>query len=124
MVSFEGSEIKKYQALVLRKALILLERGIRPRRGWTWKYTLYAAGKITGKVYTKKTIAEAKLDLLRWATGMVLEELSPDAINIRQWNMPDLQAYFTPAQINQLYDGETIEVNKMFYTRILSTKED
>lgn len=50
-------QITVYQMLVIKQALKLLARGIRPNRAYTLKATLAAATRFTGRPYLRSRAA-------------------------------------------------------------------
>lgn len=58
-----------YQAMVLRSALELLSKGIKPNSAYTLKATLKTASQLTGKPYKQRDLWVAYLDLTKWIEG-------------------------------------------------------
>lgn len=66
-VTFAGEgAVRVHQASVLKTAITLLERGIKPNRSYTWTNVLAASGRLTNKKYKRKDSAQAKADLEAW----------------------------------------------------------
>jgi hypothetical protein len=69
--AFVGPDAVNYfRAAVLRSALGLLARGIKPNRMYTVKAALAAAGEYTGKTYKRSEIEQARADLAVWIATM------------------------------------------------------
>lgn len=70
-ITFAGPDaVKLYQASMLRSALGLLAKGIKPSRAWTVSKALAAAEAFTGKHYKRTQIELARADLKTWADAM------------------------------------------------------
>lgn len=60
-----------YQALVLRGALALLSKGIKPNSLYSWKAVLAAAARLTGNgPYTRGSYEVARRDLKQFADNL------------------------------------------------------
>jgi len=75
--AFVGPDATRlFQAIAIKNALSLLERGIQPTRGFTMKRALAAATTFTGKSYPstgrsrKLAVQDARADLIRWCDTM------------------------------------------------------
>lgn len=69
--TFAGPDaVRLYQAAVIRAALKLLIKGIRPTRGATLTGTLKLAGQYTGTTYKRSEATLAIADLTIWIETM------------------------------------------------------
>lgn len=70
-VCFNGPDaVRLYQAAALASGIGLLQKGIKPTRGWTMKAALAKATQITGKPYKRSEAAKAQADLRVWVQTM------------------------------------------------------
>lgn len=66
--TFTGSDVRRYQAVVLAQALLMWHRHqIAPNRAWKPVRMLATAGTITGKTYKRGEYEKAAADLRAWA---------------------------------------------------------
>jgi hypothetical protein len=71
--SFVGPDaVALYQAAVLKSAIGLLQKGIKPTRGYTMTKALAAAGRLTGKTYKRTQSDAAIADIEQWILAMKL----------------------------------------------------
>lgn len=69
MTMFVGeTAVTVYQCVVLKTAIGLMEKGIKPNKAYTRKNVCAAVGKITGKTYAWKDHEQMKKDLDQWVT--------------------------------------------------------
>jgi hypothetical protein len=70
-VGFNGLDaVRLFQAAALASGIGLLQKGIKPGRGWTMKAALARASTITGKTYKRSEADKARADLSVWVQTM------------------------------------------------------
>ena len=70
-VCFAGADaVAMYRAAVLKSAIGLMAKGIKPTRGASMRSLLASATEITGKAYARKDAVQAQADLSRWVQEM------------------------------------------------------
>ena len=68
---FSGPDaMRLFDAIALRSGIKLLEKGVKPARGWTMKLALLRVGDFTGKRYTRSQCYNAIDDLTIWIETM------------------------------------------------------
>lgn len=64
-VTFVGeSAVAVYQATVLKSAIRMMKRGMKPNRAYTWKAVAHTVSRITGQKFTGKKDADAMMRAL------------------------------------------------------------